>query len=273
MEYFRKLGLRSALLMTPFLLGSCTGPDFPTEWPFNPEPCQDGDVIGPDADGALTCVARAPSGIVPQPCRDDQVVTSEKGTLKCVNKGNGSVNPEIAMRIMDAQAQLNQLNDTVDNLQRGGAWHARYLGLTAVTTRGRITSGNKLGLRAAADLCSQQFVSSPTAHMCTVYEMYEAAATGQLKDSAPIPKAWVYMMGWNNSENALPSPSPSEGEAGLNENCANYHYPTALNKWVGTAVAWEPIHFFGTANEMGLKFFSGRTQAACYNTFPIACCD
>lgn len=272
MEYFQKPSLRRVLLITPFLLGSCTGPNFPTEWPFNPEPCQDGDVIGPDADGALTCIARAPTKIFPPPCGSDQVVTSEEGALKCVKKGNGSVDPEIVARIMDAQAQLNQLSDTVDSLQRGGGWHSRYLGLTATLTTGRIRIGNKVGLPAAAEICQQQFLSSPKAHMCTPYEMYEAVATGQLKDNTPIPKAWVYMIGWNNPENAAVTLT-QEGDAGMNENCANYHYATAANKWVGTAVAWEPINMFGPANEMGLKFYSGRAQAACYNNFPIACCD
>ena len=97
-------------------------------------------------------------------------------------------------------------------------------------------------------------------------------ATAQLKETGLSPRAWVYMIGWNNPQKAAYNPD-EEGDAGMNENCAGYRYQTSDQKWVGTVFAWEGINFFGAANERGLKFYSGSPVAECNRTYPIACCE
>lgn len=275
MQCLKRFSLQGLLLFTPLLLG-CKGDKrtaVPTDFMFDPTDCQDGDIIGVNAEGMLACVAPPQGTLLLKPCLSDQVLTGETGTLKCVNKGNGSADATIVARIMNAQAQLNQLTFTIDNFQNSGGRPTKYLGNTSTPTTGRITSGNKVGLPAAAERCKAQYTASPTAHMCTVYEMYEAVATNQITEAMTISKAWVFMVGWNNAVNAAPAPSTQEGEAGMNDNCANYHYPTAANRWTGTAVAWEPIVYFGAANEKALKFYSGPTQGTCAMYIPIACCE
>lgn len=273
MERFRISTLRSVLLLTPFLI-SCSG-DVRTakgaECLFNPIPCQEGDLIGVGADRTLTCIQIPPYDFRPQNCLDDQAMTAENGVLKCVNKGNGRTDPSISARVMQLQSQLNQIDGTVNLLKNGIALRSRFLGLSANTTTGRIINTTKVGLSAAAAYCAEKY--TPAARMCTVYEMYEAVATGQITDNMTITKAWVYMAGWNNPANADPTPSAQEGDAGMNENCGSYRYSGQSNNWVGTAVAWQNMPYFDMANEKGLKFFSGSPQAACNMRYPIACCD
>jgi hypothetical protein len=268
--------LKCALLGAPFLVacggGLNTSPVvLPAGGLVFPD-CADGELISVGADKTLGC-APAPTGkLTPQNCLTGQVLTSENGTFKCVAVGNGTTDATIVARIMNAQSQLNQINNTVNNLKAGGGGRAKYLGITG-NTKGRITSGNKVGVSAAAELCAGAFNGSPTAHMCTVYEAYEAVATGQIKDTDTIGKAWVYMVGWNNPGGSAPTPSNQEGDAGMSDNCGSYTYPTGDVRWTGTAFAWQIIPYHGAANTRGLKFFGGSAQAACNQSYPIACCE
>jgi hypothetical protein len=108
--------------------------------------------------------------------------------------------------------------------------------------------------------------------MCTVYDVYYSVVAGKIKDTDTINKAWVYQASWKNPGGSAPTPSNQEGDAGMSDNCGSYTYPTGDVRWTGTAFAWQVIPYHGAANTKGLKFFGGSAQAACNQSYPIACC-
>jgi hypothetical protein len=232
---------------------------------------QNGQVLSTDSTtGQLIC-KDLPAGTVSLPnCKPDtEAVTSDGKALFCTNRNNDTAEARSAIdQLNKVEMDITEYNTKINMIGGGGA-AARPLYVGSVgNTKGRITSGNKVGLQAAAELCNATYTG---ARMCTVYDIYNSVATGVIKETDTINKAWVYMAAWNNPQSAAFN-ADEEGDAGMNENCAGYHYLTADQKWVGTAFAWDNVGYFGAANEKGLKFYSGGTAAACSQMYPIACC-
>lgn len=266
--------LKCALLAVPFMAacggGANTGSVvIPAGGLVFPD-CADGELISVGADKTLGCVPAPAGKLSPPSCLVDQVLTAEGGQLKCVAKGKGGTDSTIAARIDAVNSQLMQINNTVNNLKAGSGGRAKFLGVTNAMTNGRISSGGQIGLGGAAAFCKAEYATATSPHMCSVYEMYEAVATGQITQATALPNvgAWVYAEAWNKPQTNAASQEPN---AGMNENCASYIYGTGDRGWVGTLVRWEVSTLNNT--DKTLKFFTGSAAAACSLNRQVACCD
>jgi hypothetical protein len=156
----------------------------------------------------------------------------------------------------------------VDLLKSGGGSLGKYVGLTPTAVNGAMDSGNgqnPKGLASAATLCTNTYGAG--AHMCSVLEIYESAATGvftQQADVAAGAGGWVYMEGWNGEPVA--GGAASEPGAGLTDNCASYTYPTGDRFWKGTAFQW------ATQTFSGIKMPKLNVAVGCATKLPIVCC-
>jgi hypothetical protein len=183
-------------------------------------------------DGGFVCEPLPPPTY--PTCTAGQVLTNTTGTLQCVTPPTGSS-------------------------------HAVYVGTTPNPTVGRVIhTGVDPGLASAAAFCADTYGAG--AHMCTEGELYYSVATGVINSgTGTIGKAWVYFPNWL-TPNGTPTVEPT---AGLADNCASYTYQTADTHSSGTAFSWAQWTY---NNAWVLKFYGASADAACFNSFPIACC-
>lgn len=265
--------LKTALFLAPLLIGCGGGVNsggvvVPTGG-FTVPDCAEGQLIGVNADRTLYCVSALSGRLTPPSCAaGTQALTSEKGVLSCVNKGMGANDVTTITRIDTDVKAVNDLRTKVDLLKSGGGSLGKYVGLTDTMVNGAMDSGNgqnPKGLTSATTMCTAKFGAG--AHMCSVLEIYESAATGvftQQADVAAATGAWVYMEGWNGEP--VNGGVGSDPGAGLTDNCASYTYPTGDKRWTGTAFRW------ATQTFSGIKMAKLNVAVGCATKLPIVCC-
>ena len=149
-------------------------------------------------------------------CPTGQVLTGHAQGLSCVPSGLGSTAAHQA--IQSAQDALAMTEAAIAQLQLQYAPPPVYLGVTTKGTAGRIThTGADPGIAAARASCQDDY---PDSHMCTVYELYNAAARGKLSAAQRIRRAWIYFPSWNT-----PLPNPADPLWGLADNCGGCTWP------------------------------------------------
>ena len=242
--------------------------------------CQDGQLIGVNADKTLTCVSALSGMLKPDPCLPgtqalSSVTDSVTGlnTLTCVNKGSGTNDVTTTARIMNATTKINDLQTQVTTITTGGGSRGKYLGPAALQVNdpakmrtesaGAIYNNDLEGARAASKQCEATY--STGAHMCSPFEIYESILVGDvLKGTADVGPLVVYMEAWIPPTNV--AAVGAEPDAGLSESCGAHTYPTADRAWRNT--------FFTFAAPAGSAVRVAKFDASigCSTRTPIACC-
>jgi hypothetical protein len=270
---------KAALVVAP-LLASCgsTAPSSVIVDPNNalmlPD-CQEGQLIGVNADKSLSCVSALAGMLSPPTCLPGtQALTSEKdpvtGTisLKCIVKGTGVNDTTTSTRITNATTNINNLQSMLTTIASGGGVRSKFIGITTAQTTGlmktsQLTNG---GPYAAAQLCEAQFGAGSGAHMCTPFEIYESVLVGNILDgSTDYGPAWAYLEGWNDPAGSKTGTAPSYYDAGLAENCGAGSYGTGDRHWKGTLFS-----FKNNLSNVRVPQFVSNTN--CASSYPIACC-
>jgi len=259
--------LTTALLALPLLAG-CKGGGtmivIPPQGLTLPD-CAAGQLISVGQDKVLGCTQALTTNLSPPSCPAKYALNAFDGNLVCMPVGTGSTNSDLQAAITNVVTKTTNIQNQITNFGGGGG-AARYCGQTSGNTTGRILNGTAVGVKAAADLCSQVAACGAGSHMCTPYEMFESVSANAITQAQTITKSWVYMASWQNF-----SATANEPTSGLNDNCGSYTYGTGDLEWRGTAVKWEPRN----NGEKVLKFFtSNRTPEGtlCSASLPIACC-
>ena len=163
--------------------------------------CLDGQALTVTADRTVRCTQVVTGAVEPPDCsqKSDQALNGNDGSLVCVPKGIGGTGASLAESINRAALDTDLIETTLGQITSSRTT-AKYCGLYAATPNpnGAITGGNRItGLAGAANLCQLVTGCSPSAHMCTVYELYESAAANSLPSN--IPQAWVHMQSWQHN--------------------------------------------------------------------------
>ena len=80
--------------------------------------CQDGQLLGVDANRGYVCVSVSGSTATAPVCTSTQALTVEGGALKCVEKGTGSTTTELSTQITALEKKYTDLNTKVNDLDR-----------------------------------------------------------------------------------------------------------------------------------------------------------
>lgn len=238
--------------------------------------CQDGQLLGVDANRGYVCVSVSGSTATAPVCTSTQALTVEGGALKCVEKGTGSTTTELSTQITALEKKYTDLNTKVNDLKAPSSTGSLFVGLTDVKYAGKIIgpTTQAVGINGAVEACVGKFGKG--AHMCTPFELYGSAAARHpafTKDTT-MPQAWVYMIGWNRNLGigGVPSAQAEDDFAGMGENCGSFTQGDSTKGWVGTVAAWSDSS--STRSPSGTKTFTFtiNAQTTCDKTFPIACC-
>jgi hypothetical protein len=239
---------------TPVPIGGITLPD-----------CLEGQLIAVAADRTMSCTQALTAGFAPPDCNSvpNSALNTYDGILECMPKGSGGTNAGLKTLINKAKTDTDNIENTINQFSSGGA-AAKFCGQysAAQNQNGAITGNNGVtGVAGAADLCQTVQGCGTGAHMCTVYEMYEIAASNGLP--ATVSQSWVHMQSWShNSASQIPTAN------GLADNCSGWTYPTGDKGWYGTTVEWKNA----LTGQKALHFASGPGVVPCSARFPIACC-
>ncbi len=228
--------------------------------------CLEGQLIAMGPDRTLSCTQALTSGLPPPSCSaSGSVLNAYDGIIDCMPKGGGSTHADLRTAIDKAMLDTDAIETTIDALSGSGA--AKYCGQYTAATPGQNPSGaiadasGITGVIGAANLCQTVSGCGKSAHMCTVYELYEAAASGSLPTT--LPQAWVHMQSWQHND-AAQVPTAS----GLADNCSGWTYGQDDKLWYGTTVEWKNA----PSGHKALHFASGPGLVPCSARFPIACC-
>ncbi len=262
--------------------GTTTGAVIPTGGLSFPD-CQEGQILGIDSTGrGYTCVSVAATSTAAPVCTSSQALTVEGGMLKCVEKGTGGTTTELSNQITALEKQYTDLNNKVNDIKTPSGIGSQFVGLTDLKFAGKIVGpkSGAVGVGGAADACIAKFGLG--AHMCTPYEMYQSVAAGNPLMTATatttVPKAWIYMIGWNRPTPAqvtgIQPTAAADDYAGLGENCGSFTQGDGSKGWVGAVGSWETSTYTGAPTAMPRMLrFSISAQTTCDKTFPIACCQ
>jgi hypothetical protein len=278
----KKLKVAYLLAVAPLFMGADYGQSVEQLIVNSLPTCADSEYLVYTANG-IACQAITGGNVTLPSCSATNqlltyTMTGEIGVFSCTDKGTESLSSSDITTINNNYQTLINMETVIKNLETNPrAAAAKYCGSTTTTTVGRITANNGalVGLAAASNLCSQVASCGAGAHMCTVYEMFESVASGVVKQTDQIAKAWVYMASWQNFSTGAVEPT-----AGLNDNCGSYTYPTGDRQWQGTAVKWEndqagdrTLKFYTGVDRTGIGNPSGNYEGApCNKALPIACC-
>jgi hypothetical protein len=237
--------------------------------------CADGQFLVARGNG-LACDAPGGSGIPGLvDCQTQgQLLTyaragSDIPTFSCVMKGSSSGQPIDSVLLTKVSDKLTKLKDLVKEIETTPAPAAKfYVGSTAAKYNGQLGAGAAdASLKVAADKCAAEFGAG--AQMCTIYDLYNSAASGKLTTAMTIPqaqRAWIWAPAWNTPA-GLPGGAAREPLAGVSDTCGGYTYPTGDLAWAGTAFSWEN----SMTGRKALKIHGG-TAARCSDNLAIACC-
>jgi len=220
-----------------------------------------GSVLSTDTNGQLVC-KKLPDGTVTIPvCNASEALTTNGSGLSCTPKDTGDAATQAAIdKLNRVEMLLQDYGTTYNMLNTGTGARAVYVGSTTAMTKGRVTDGAGLfGGQAASKLCETQYGTG--ARICTVYDMYYSVASAKIVAGTAVPASWVYMQSWKT-----PVAGPSNPGMGLNDNCADFNYDTADQKWQGTAVTWATTALNNVDKALHFK------NTACNATLPLACC-
>lgn len=265
---------KTALLVVP-LLASC-GSNVNTSPVVVVDPnglllpdCQDGQLIGVNADQTLTCVT-ALSGMLKRPnCpAGTHALTSLKdsvtgqNSLSCIEKGSGANDASTTTRINNASTSITNLQTKVTMITSGGGTRAKYLGPSTNTSNGAVISGTVMGEHAANLVCEASYPGNTGAHLCSPFEIYESILIGDKLTQASVDPGplMVHMQGWIQLAGA------TESTTGPNENCGSQTYPTGHKVWKNT------IFNFAAPVGGGPKVAKFDTRASCATAYKLACC-
>ena len=281
--------LRTALLALP-LMAACGGNSagggviVPPGGLTLPD-CAQGQLISVGADRTLGCTQALTTSLSPPSCpAGTHALNATDGTLVCAAKGNGTTNTDLRAAIDNVSQKTTNLVNQVASFGGGGG-SAKFCGLSPVQSANgaALSDGGADGIPAATSICGKVAACGTGAHMCSVFEMYESAASGVLNNNMDVALSWVYSASWSQE---FSDPAQSQAGSGQSDNCGSFTYPTADRKWYGTAVEWKVS---GTGKK-ALLFHSGpgstftptstTANTAATNTFavpcssklPIACC-
>lgn len=234
--------------------------------------CQEGQLVGVDANQNLTCVSAVSGMLTPPNCLPGtQALTSTKdamgnNVLSCVNKGSGMNDVTTSTRISTAVTKVTNLQSTVTMITVGGGTRAKYIGPSTNTTDGILAAAGSIhGARAADLICSTDYnIPGVNAHMCTPFEIYESLVIGDKlnQQSAVVGPLMVYMESWR-----LPyGTGTSEPTAGLIENCGAGTYDTGDHIWQNT------VFTFAAPTGSSVKVAKFDETKSCHTQYQIACC-
>jgi hypothetical protein len=228
--------------------------------------CADGQLLGTDATGALTCVNAPTASLTTPGCQSGYAYDSDGKSLSCQILGTGTTDPTLETTITNTTTAVNNLQTQVTNLSNGGGGLATYVGVTTATTVGKVQmTGFDTGLNSANAMCAAQYAGS---HFCSMPELYATVVAGKLDMTKTIPKSWIFMPSWHApaATGGIPGTedTPYGGDA---DNCGSMTYPTADRKWTGIQVEWTAL----STGSSGFRFWGG-AQATCHSTAPLACC-
>lgn len=245
----RAFGFGTPLLL---LLTACPGA------PTVPYSCADTEVLVMEA-GEWRCAAPPPllPRVFPEKCSEtpDTVLTSSGTWLTCEPATRGI---DQSMQVAKALLVELEANVTTLGVSRTSSLGS-YRGVTTAVSSGEIrASGAETGLDAAAARCEMQWADS---HLCSMLELYQSVARGQIDKSTRIPKAWIFFPAGNAGAGAV---QPQDGIA---DTCAGYSYGRDDRGWTGLAVEWTTL----PTGYVGFKFHGG-ANAPCSSMLPLACC-
>lgn len=265
---------KTGLLALP-LLASCGGNVGTAQVLVDPNglilpDCQDGQLIGINADNTRACISvRSGKLVPPNPtCKDTEALGTMKdgngnNQLVCVPKGSGANDTVTMTRITKAQTDITNLQMMVTQVQSGGGTRSRYVGPTFSTAKvnGEVFYNTLAGIRATNQLCEKDYGAG--SHVCTPFEIYESVIVGdKLDGTADVGPLMVFMEAWVPPFAA----GGTEPTAGVSENCGGFTYKTGDRKWHNTAFTFA----VPTGGTVRVPRFDA--SVPCGSTYFLACC-
>lgn len=241
------------------LVGFCAACD-----PTAPLPgCVEGSYAATNELGELVCwrfAADRAAAVLPA-CRADEALTSDAQGVHCVKRLDVEDLEKTREAINQLRGVITQVKQAYSRRGLGPSSASTFVGVTSVTSRGRITSQDGLsGVPVAALLCAEQYGTG--AHLCSVYELYRSAAMGALANQT-VARSWLYFPAWNT----VPTLRNADRDRGLGDTCGGYIVDTSSEGYRGVTVEWNQL----STGSPGFTFHSG-DDARCVYSWPISCC-
>lgn len=225
--------------------------------------CTWGQAVSFDESGAAVCVSLGAEGSqAPLPdCTQDEALVIDTLGVHCGLRSNLSGLSTILSSLNELDRLSSEITRLLGPLSPAARLFGTFVGLTTLTTRGRVADGvGNFGVGAAASACAAEYGFG--SQLCTPYALHRSASLGLFRDRS-LPRAWVYFPAWNYVSRLI----NTDRERGLGDTCNGFIYDTSADGYRGVTMQWGML----SSGSPGFTFLSG-DSARCYEFLPLACC-